>query len=57
MESKERYSEFASKVIQGVKIAQQKMIREKMLKGENVVIADANGQVATVAADQLAKRD
>ena len=57
MESKERYSEFASKVIQGVKIAHQKMIHKKMLKGENVVIADANGQVATVAADQLAKRD
>ena len=57
MENKERYSEFASKVMQGVKIAHQKMIHEKMLKGENIMIADANGQVATVAAEEFAQID
>ena len=57
MENKERYSEFASKVMQGVKIAHQKMIREKALKGENIVIADADGQILTISAKDLAKHD
>ena len=57
MKSKERYSEFASKVILGLKIAHQKMIHEKMLKGENIVIADANGKIAKISAEQLAKGD
>ena len=57
MENKERYSEFARKVMQGVKIAHQKMIREKALKGENIVIADADGQIMTVSAEDFAKRD
>ena len=57
MENKERYSEFASKVMQGVKIAPQKMIREKALKGENIVIADADGQIMTISAKDLAKHD
>ena len=57
MENKERYSEFARKVIQGVEIAHQKMVREKVLRGENVVIADADGQITTVSAEDFAKRD
>ena len=57
MENKERYSEFACKVMQGVKIAHQKMIREKALKGENIVIADADGQIMTISAKDLAKHD
>ena len=57
MENKERYSEFARKVMQGVKIAHQKMIREKALKGENIVIADADGQIMTISAKDLAKHD
>jgi len=57
MENKERYSEFARKVIDGVKEAHRKMIHEKMLKGENIVIADANGQVTTVSAQEVAKRE
>ena len=57
MENKERYSEFANKVMQGVKIAHQKMIREKALKGENIVIADADGQIMTISAKDLAKHD
>lgn len=57
MENKERYSEFASKVMQGVKIAHQKMIREKAFKGENIVIADADGQIMTISAKDLAKHD
>lgn len=57
MENKERYSEFASKVMQGVKNAHQKMIREKALKGENIVIADADGQIMTISAKDLAQHD
>ncbi len=57
MENKERYSEFARKVMQGVEIAQQKMIREKTLRGENIVIADASGQIATVSAKEFAAND
>ena len=57
MENKERYSEFARKVMQGVKIAHQKMIREKALKGENIVIADADGQIMTISAKDLAQND
>ena len=57
MENKERYSEFARKVIQGVEIAHQKMVREKVLRGENVVIADDDGQITTVSAEDFAKRD
>lgn len=57
MENKERYSEFASKVIDGVKKAHRKMIHEKMLKGENIVIADANGQIMTVSAKEVVKSD
>ena len=57
MENKERYSEFAIKVMQGVKIAHQKMIREKALKGENIVIADADGQIMTISAKDLAQHD
>ena len=57
MENKERYSEFARKVMQGVKIAHQKMIREKALKGENIVIADADGQIMTISAKDIAQHD
>ena len=57
MENKERYSEFARKVMQGVEIAQQKMIREKTLRGENIVIADASRQIATVSAKEFAAND
>ena len=57
MENKERYSEFARKVIEGVKKAHCKMIHEKMLKGENIVIADADGQITTVSARELTTRD
>lgn len=57
MENKERYSEFARKVMQGVEIAQQKMIREKTLRGENIVIADASGQITTVSAKEFAAND
>ena len=57
MENKERYSEFVRKVIQGVKIAHQKMIHEKVLKGENIVIADADGQITTVPAQELTTSD
>ena len=57
MENKERYSEFARKVMHGVEIAQQKMIREKTLRGENIVIADASGQIATVSAKEFAAND
>ena len=57
MENKERYSEFARKVIQGVKIAHQKMIHEKVLKGENIVIADADGQITTISARELTTSD
>lgn len=57
MENKERYSEFARKMIDGMKIARQKMIHEKVLKGEDIVIADANGQVTTVSAKELAKSE
>ena len=57
MENKERYSEFARKVMQGVKIAHQKMIREKALKGENIVIADADGQIMTISAKDLVQHD
>lgn len=57
MENKERYSEFACKVIDGVKKAHRKMIHEKMLKGESIVIADANGQVMTVPAQEVAKSE
>ena len=57
MENKERYSEFASKVMQGVKIAHQKMIREKALKGENIVIADADGQIMTISAKDIDQHD
>lgn len=57
MENKERYSEFARKVIQGVEIALQKMIREKVLRGENVVIADADVQIMTVSSKDFAKHD
>ena len=57
MENKERYSEFASKVMQGVKIAQQKMSREQAIKGENNVIADADGQIMTISAKDIAQHD
>ena len=57
MENKERYSEFARKVIQGVEMAHQKMIHEKVLKGENIVIADADGQITTVPAQELTISD
>ena len=57
MENKERYSEFARKVIEGVGIAHQKMIREKTLRGENIVIADENGRITTVSAKKFTKHD
>ena len=57
MENKERYSEFARKVIQGVEMAHQKMIHEKVLKGENIVIADADGQITTISARELTTSD
>ena len=57
MENKERYSEFARKVIQGVEMAHQKMIPEQVLKGENIVIADADGQITTISARELTTSD
>ncbi|GAB6975572.1 histidine kinase [Prevotella falsenii] len=54
MEDKEQYSEFARKIMEGVKKAQQKMIREKILKGENIVIADADGKIMNIPAQELA---
>lgn len=34
-----------------------KRIDELLLKGENIVIADANGKIAKISAEQLAKGD
>ena len=57
MENKERYSEFARKVIEGVVIAHQKMIREKTIRGEKIVIAEENGRSTTVSAKKFTKND
>ena len=55
MENKGQYGEFTRKVMLGVKKAQAKMIREKIMKGESIVVADANGQITTISAQELAK--
>ena len=57
MEHREQYSEFARKVIHGVKIAHKKMVHEKALKGENIVIADTNGEITIVPARDLIKKN
>lgn len=56
MENKEQYGEFTRKVMLGVKKAQAKMIREKIMKGESIVVADADGQITTISAQELAKK-
>ena len=56
MEHREQYSEFARKVIHGVKIAQKKMVHEKALKGESIVIADTNSKITIVPAREIIKK-
>ncbi len=53
MENNNQYSEFASKVMKGVRQAQQKLLREKALHGESIVIADNNGNITTVLAQDV----
>lgn len=53
MENNNQYSEFASKVMKGVRQAQQKLLREKALHGDSIVIADNNGNITTVLAQDV----
>lgn len=56
MENNNQYSEFARKVIEGVALAQQKMVREKAIRGETLVVADSNGEIITLQAQDILKK-
>lgn len=55
MENNNQYSEFARKVIKGVKQAQQKLIREKAIRGEDIIVGDDSGNITFIAARNVLK--
>jgi len=53
---KNRRESIAEKVIRGIKIARQKMLEEKSIKGEYVVYYE-NGKIKRESASEILKRE
>ena len=56
MANEKQYSEFARKVLKGMQIAHEKMLNEKALRGESIVVADDEGNIKHVPAKILLEK-
>ena len=53
MEEKEQCSEFACKVLKGVRLASKKLVHEMALRGESLVISDKDGNILHIPAQRI----
>ena len=57
MKDEKSYSELANKIMKGIKLAQKKMIHEKALRGDSVIISDKDGRIINIPARELEGKD
>lgn len=51
--SNKEIQDFNKKLLRGLEIAEKRMLQEKALKGQNVVICDANNNIRKIPAKQV----
>ena len=51
--SDKEYKELSRKIDKGLELAEKRMLQEKALRGENVVVCDKNNNIRLIPAQQV----
>lgn len=51
--SNKEYSDISRKIDNGLELAEKRMLHEKALRGENVVVCDKNNNIQRIPAQQI----
>ena len=55
--SDKEYMEYSKKLDEGLLLAEKRMLQEKALRGEDVVVCDSNNNIMSIPAKQVIEKN